>query len=328
MRMHADMARATKFNVSLPFLLQQAAWLYEHQLLQVREQIMKVGVSIPPSASPGPGSTSELAGGEMMRRTGSGGGREPEPTRLMIARSNHPTDPAGTRALSSLSARRDSPIPKEPVLKATPRPTYSPRSSVTLHPQQPYPNARTPSQTETRQARRDSIQTSPPSSPSSNSGSSSPSPPAPSRLSRRPPKFPSHKDKRNLLDEDDEDDEPAFMPLASTGNDLSAPSQDDPTKAARKPIRGRGEVSQTSDSSTSSVNPTMTRRADGQRRGGPGPLSPKRTAELSGRKDGSDGTPSMGSSFSDLDGVSQLLLSVVFAFPFSNMSFFEIREKK
>lgn len=31
-----------------------------------------------------------------------------------------------------------------------------------------------------------------------------------------------------------------------------------------------------------------------------GPLSPKRTAELAGKS--SDGTPSMGSSFSDLDG--------------------------
>jgi hypothetical protein len=44
----------------------------------------------------------------------------------------------------------------------------------------------------------------------------------------------------------------------------------------------------------------------------PGPLSPRRTAELAGRspgnqskgysREGSDGTPSMGSSYSDLDG--------------------------
>lgn len=48
-----------------------------------------------------------------------------------------------------------------------------------------------------------------------------------------------------------------------------------------------------------------------QRRGMAGPLSPRRTAELAGRspgtkgkgRDGSDGTPSMGSSFSDLDGL-------------------------
>lgn len=91
---------------------------------------------------------------------------------------------------------------------------------------------------------------------------------------------------------------------------------------------GQRLQSQTSDdSSASSSAPTpMNRRPDavvGQegnagRRGpttpvtGQGPLSPKRTAELAGRspgtkgkgREGSDGTPSMGSSFSDLDGMS------------------------
>lgn len=48
-------------------------------------------------------------------------------------------------------------------------------------------------------------------------------------------------------------------------------------------------------------------------RKGPGPLSPRRTAELAGKspsgkasREGSDGTPSMGSSFSDLDGTYML----------------------
>lgn len=60
--------RAANFEVSLPFLLQQAAWLYERQLLQVRAQMRKVGVSKGSSApSPVPGS--ESAGGEAMRRT-------------------------------------------------------------------------------------------------------------------------------------------------------------------------------------------------------------------------------------------------------------------
>lgn len=41
---------------------------------------------------------------------------------------------------------------------------------------------------------------------------------------------------------------------------------------------------------------------------GPGPISPRHRAELGrlARKDGSEGTPSMGSSFSDLDGKSEL----------------------
>jgi hypothetical protein len=68
---------AMKFEVSLAFLLQQAAWLYERQLVQVRAQMRKVGVS-KGSAAPSliPGSTSEsVGGGEVMKRTGSGGGQ-------------------------------------------------------------------------------------------------------------------------------------------------------------------------------------------------------------------------------------------------------------
>ncbi|AEO65075.1 uncharacterized protein THITE_37358, partial [Thermothielavioides terrestris NRRL 8126] len=100
---------------------------------------------------------------------------------------------------------------------------------------------------------------------------------------------------------------------------------------------GDANQSQTSDSSVSSaaiVSPppatagaragagagageTAGRRATSTRQGLQGPLSPRRTAELAGRgpgqggakgrgtsREGSDGTPSMGSSFSDLDDAS------------------------
>jgi hypothetical protein len=59
-------------------------------------------------------------------------------------------------------------------------------------------------------------------------------------------------------------------------------------------------------------------RTGGERRGPAGPLlSPRRTAELAARgirgkgasREGSDGTPSMGSSFSDLDGELFALIS-------------------
>lgn len=309
--MHTDTARATKFNVSLSFLLQQAAWLYEHQLLQVREQIMKVDVSHPTAASPAPGITYELGGGDAMTRTGSGAGREPQHIPHRPARSDRPAIGADPRAVSSLSARRDSPIPNDPVPNTTGRPAlHSPLSSVTLHHQPPNQKPRTPSQIQTHQEQRHSLQSPIPSSPSSNSNSSSssPSPAAPSRLSRRPPQLSSHRDKGGLSeDDDDDDDEPAFLPISSTTNDPSATLRDDPRNAPRRPARGKEELNQASDSSTSSASPAMNRRTDGKGRGGPGPLSPRRTAELSRRKDGSDGTPSlgspsMGSSFSDLDG--------------------------
>jgi hypothetical protein len=78
----------------------------------------------------------------------------------------------------------------------------------------------------------------------------------------------------------------------------------------------KGTISQTSDSSASSTAPAMLPKKaesgigkDGARigsgRGMAGPLSPKRTAQLSGKgREGSEGSPSMGSSFSDLDGMS------------------------
>lgn len=76
--------------------------------------------------------------------------------------------------------------------------------------------------------------------------------------------------------------------------------------------------SQTSDSSTSSATPA--RRPEPlhgtHRHRLTGPLSPRRHEELAGRSPGlkgkgrqdSDGTPSMGSSFSDLDGMLYALL--------------------
>jgi len=113
--------------------------------------------------------------------------------------------------------------------------------------------------------------------------------------------------------DDDEEDEPAFMPFSSGGgethHDPSATLRGDPRGVARRTAGGHRKVlnSQTSDSSASSAAPApITRRGE---TGRPGPLSPKRTAELAGRspgikgkREGSEGSPSMGSSFSDLDG--------------------------
>jgi hypothetical protein len=114
--------------------------------------------------------------------------------------------------------------------------------------------------------------------------------------------------------DDDEEDEPAFMPFTSPSltSDPSATLRGDPRNISRRErtTTGRGkaisEVRQTSDSSASSASPAVNRRAAA----GPGPLSPKRTAELAGRspgrkgREGSEGSPSMGSSFSDLDDAS------------------------
>jgi hypothetical protein len=100
----ADLGIAEKFNVSLPFVLQQAAWLYERQLSQVRAQMRKVGA--PKSSTPVPGGDS--TGSEAMRRTGSGGGG----IQALSFTSVQHSLVIVIRAPSSMSTRKDSPIPK------------------------------------------------------------------------------------------------------------------------------------------------------------------------------------------------------------------------
>ncbi|PQE10666.1 multidomain presynaptic cytomatrix related protein [Rutstroemia sp. NJR-2017a BBW] len=297
--------RATKFEVTLSFLLQQAAWLYERQLSQVRAQMRKVGVSKGSLApSPIPGSTSETVAGEAMKRTGSGG--------------------AGPRIPSALSTRRDSPslkndgsVPNTPARAMAP--PFSRTSSGTvqsriLAPASPRPTHATVHQRSLSpkpRFRPVSIGIEQP--PHSDSDSSS-SAPVQSRLLRR--RFPSaKKDKENESNENEpssDSDELAFLP---TSHDPSATLRGDPRHISRRnPIHSKKPLtreSQTSDSSTSSSaqvirKPEITplhHRNIGQRRPPTGPLSPRRTAELqSERSDG--GTPSMGSSFSDLDDAS------------------------
>ncbi|OTA99136.1 hypothetical protein M426DRAFT_76566 [Hypoxylon sp. CI-4A] len=167
--------------------------------------------------------------------------------------------------------------------------------------------------------------------PPSSSSSSSSSSPAQSRIIRRPPRFQGSNSNKatndpasaafSADDEEDEDVEPVFLykpqqqqhpDSGSSGHDLSATLRGNLPRgdhAAKRHVSSsfRGHRSQTSDSSTSSA----ARPSAGG--GGGGPLSPRRTMELAGRSPGgkgkaysrdSDGTPSMGSSFSDLDDAS------------------------
>lgn len=157
---------------------------------------------------------------------------------------------------------------------------------------------------------------------SSSSDSSSESEPAQSRLTRRP-RFPSNKLGRSE-DADDDDEGPAFLPFASaaetpSSHDPSATLRGDPRNIARRQASKKSteviQQSQTSDSSNSSTAPARIppRREISHPQRPSGPLSPRRTAELAGKnpmgrgkssgREGSDGTPSMGSSFSDLDGI-------------------------
>ena len=143
--------------------------------------------------------------------------------------------------------------------------------------------------------------------------------PVESRIIRRPPRFQPQDGAGSFADDDDEA-EAAFLPFTaqpSSAADLGATLRGDPREFARRLGKGAKDKptqhSQTSDSSASSAAIVSKPGTEDRRGGGLGPLSPRRTAELAGRspggkgkgysRDGSDGTPSMGSSFSDLDGM-------------------------
>ncbi|KAI9749439.1 MAG: hypothetical protein M4579_006876 [Chaenotheca gracillima] len=137
---------------------------------------------------------------------------------------------------------------------------------------------------------------------------------------------PSGEDEDADDDDDDDEESPAFLPFSNRpakpdSQDPSATLRDRPTRPmprhARQllnqssSVKGARDVqaSTSSASSASSHAAGATGEASQRRQGPTGPLSPRRTAELAGKssrrkngKEGSDGTPSMGSSFSDLDG--------------------------
>ncbi|KAI3544253.1 hypothetical protein CSPX01_05705 [Colletotrichum filicis] len=300
---------ALRFDVTVDFLLQQVAYLTERHTAQLRAQVRKATAAAKGSSAPSPVP-----------------GAEPH---------------THQRTVSALSIRRDSPLPRtDTSTPATPI-TSSLRPNITRNAssgtitrnlgggsttRQSKPATSRPSND--NQRRRLSslpIQSTPrspePTSPeadelSSPTSSDDESSPAQSRIIRRPPRF-QQRDGPADLEDEDEDTEPAFLqykPQSSntSAQDMGSTLRGDPRHARRTP-KGKEKIhhSETSDSSTSS--PAMVSRgpSTGERRPA-GPLSPRRPAELSGKspsrkgysRDGSDGTPSMGSSFSDLDDAS------------------------
>lgn len=309
---------ASSFNVNVDFLLQQAAFLTERHTSQVRAQLRKAAAATKGSSasSPAPGADAASTG-DGLQRTGSAAGRP--------------------RAPSALSLRKDSPLPRTDgstpgtPLRATPRPQAARKTSSNTGSVYATRNLGGSSKANVRsgdaQRRRLSslplsttaatpeVETDPlspgPADTSSPASSSDESSPAQSRIIRRPPI--SYDD-----DDDEEDDEPAFLPYraqketsAGGQHDLSATLRGNlPRKQPKQ--HGKIHLSQTSDSSTSSTAP-LPRGLSGGKAGLGSPLSPRRTQELAGRSPigkgkgysrDSDGTPSMGSSFSDLDDAS------------------------
>ncbi|PNS15988.1 Autophagy-related protein 29 [Sphaceloma murrayae] len=373
-----------RFQVSLPFLLQQAAWLYERHFAQMRAQMKKLGTSNTSSPAPqqesGVGSV-PLHPGQQRPGTAERFDHVHVSAKWYLYLSYVSSmAKVGVAPPMSRTPSTRTVTQSRLTTPASPReaqPSRSFRSSFGSH--------RKPTVLENIHAEDSS---SPPnvSSTSTISSSSSDAPVhqsvAKSQVFRRPPDLRTISSDGDAEDDDDDDDSSAgFLPFASRAEDapVAAPEGNalarttsreasDPAATLRTASGGRikdktPQMRQDVFSSTSSADsPPQVKRAPlassqstttaptqashraaggllhgagpsrmartqsvpgpssrppvaaGDRRSigqasGPGALSPRHRAEigrLSGRtsKEGSEGTPSMGSSFSDLDDAS------------------------
>ncbi|CAG8113840.1 unnamed protein product [Penicillium salamii] len=298
-------ALAEHFDVTLQFLLQQAAWLYDRQLSQVRAQMRKVGTTQSNSPSPAPGSVSgsTALGGQPSRET------------IVPAVENRPTSVASTNPSQARGQ-----IPPRTEIPATDNDSRWDSFGRRL------------SAARREQAPGSPLPRSPPFEEEPLSSSMSEESEGDEEDTRRAPRF-KRFGKASVHpsglrdDEDDEDDTPAFLPLVREsqpshpqrpGQELSATLRLDAERATQRRrgpdprVPHRVVASESSTSSMSSadpvgLSPVETRRADRRApTGGPRALEPRqnsRRSNASGRET-SDGTPSMGSSFSDLDDAS------------------------
>ncbi|KAE8328457.1 hypothetical protein BDV39DRAFT_67492 [Aspergillus sergii] len=320
---------AERFDVTLQFLLQQAAWLYDRQLSQVRWQMRKVGTTQSSSPSPAPGSVSgsTALGGQSAK---GGPGAAP---RVQSRLSSHQKDTLPQRGppprrtssattVNQIKPSRESPRTETPVELKDPRwESLNRRSSAKKPDQAPVPSA---------PVHKSPVLQEEDLSSSSASSSSDEDDGLVSRRGlqfRRFGKFSTHRPGLRD-DEEDEDESPAFLPLSRaqpeatrdpSGQDLNATPrlQGEDQAGARRRTSKQSPIpraSITTESSTSSVSSgapvTVPRRGVNSI---PSPLSAPPREELahlsprrlnnSGR-DAIDGTPSMGSSYSDLDDAS------------------------
>ncbi|KAK4863882.1 hypothetical protein LT330_010363 [Penicillium expansum] len=342
-------ALAGNFDVTLQFLLQQAAWLYDRQLSQVRAQMRKVGTTQSASPSPALGSVSGSTA-LSQRETPVPGSRAPSrqvshqkdiplrgmiqtPTRLCTGQLRPPMDRWGLTLTAAPDNRRTSFTSTTATnqIRGSRDPTRT--ATPTIDDKEPRWDSfgRRPSTVRREQPPVAALPRSPPLEEESLSSSSEDSESDDEDTTRRAPlfkrfgKFSIH---RSGLrdDEDDEEDTPAFLPMAREhqhtllerpAQELSATLRLDAERAAaqRRHLEQRSgsRVLVATESSTSSMSSGgRSSLPGGSRRTSQGAsiLSSQRAAErqdsrkstASGRE-ASDGTPSMGSSFSDLDGM-------------------------
>lgn len=326
---------AAEFQVPLPFILQQAAWLYQRHMENVREQMRKVGAST--VASPGAGGQPSTTASQAKRL--SIGGRTPSSLSVRSKESPlprasefiptetvRPAGPSRTPSTNTITQSRMNTVAQPP----------SPRQPLQSSFRSSMPPPRAPvRRMDTLASETDGTRASSPSPPASSSSSSSSESEGPirrSKILRKPQGRLQSQKKPGLSTLDDEeasssDDTPIFSTVRSKGTEpandsaetSSAPSPAEKDRGIPRGPKGKGKVLQPLSSSASSESsasrlPSGETQARGKQPRIPDALSPRHRAELArlhlgGRRvsgkngQGSDGTPSMGSSFSDLDGV-------------------------
>lgn len=341
-----------RFSVTQPFLLQQAAWLYERQLSQVRAQMRRMGNRSSNTTSPMPQSNvASVSGGQAMKRTGSGGSRVPSrlATQLPVTDGSTPVTPSKgrlsiptrTTSQSGTTHTKADPVVSRPLSRRTSKEievssrTHSRRGSVqhqiTRSPKQDLTHhVDSSSEEEVTQSRILHRRPNPAASRRIASGRKS--------LHARRPSAPQ-------VYEEDEEDTPAFLPFSNNSSETAKGDSGlsrDPGVTVRggmaqspRPLTYRRSTSEkivpqqtqnseqltSSTSSTSEVPSTRLRVSNNRQQAQaqlPNPLSPhqqaalaaaaglsprlRRTGNIGGH--GSDTSPSMGSSFSDLDDAS------------------------
>ncbi|KAI1154370.1 hypothetical protein F4825DRAFT_448556 [Nemania diffusa] len=326
-----DSIDATEFQVTVDFLLQQVTWLTDRHTSQVRAQMRKAvaAAKVSPAPSPQPQALEEPFPDALRY---SGPASQPRAPSSASIRRDSPLSRNEQNTPSS--SMRSTPRPPPTRTSSTntalfttrnlgggAKGTGKPSNDVQRHRLTSLPittNIDDQDDQDDPEADSQSLGHVESSSTASSSSSSSP---AQSRIIRRPPRFQSNEGPSYADDDDDDDDvEPAFLPYrpqtgsAGSGqHDLSATLRGNLRDSGKRSFRGSDRDhthhSQTSDSSTGSA--PVSRDASDRRPSGP--LSPRRTMQLAGRGSGgksktysqnSDGAPSMGSSFSDLDDIS------------------------
>ncbi|KAF2265307.1 hypothetical protein CC78DRAFT_579446 [Lojkania enalia] len=331
---------ASRFQVPPTFLLQQAAWLYERHLDHVRTQMKRVG-NANASAASAISSSQTAVGGIPMRRLGSGGSAHSRTPSALSVRLRDSPLPRGENipapSLSRTPSTNTITQSKAYSHQAPVRTQFSHPVRTMIHSSVPPDQARQACPLASNQ-HESGVEDSPGAVESSSSLSSSEeeSPIHRSQLFKRPPRFRQQRPQALLSYdeglEDGEDVEPstnAFLPFASVkpGNVpntsihpiLAEKARQSNSSSARHTLetsRGKERVisKPPTDKGIDASSSIASSASDIPKPSPLGPFSPHHRSDviknsphragLKPKREGSEGTPSMGSSFSDLDDAS------------------------